>query len=446
MARAACDGADRENTVRAWANFAAIFGGSHLPGARTAMAMALALRAGAALAPAVKGAPAASAGAFFLPRELAAIPHTVGAATVERPDIGSVLPLKRIGGIPYVSLTDVARRLRLTVELVPGKPLVLLKDGPRPVVRLASGSREINCEGLRIFFGDPVVIHGGLYQVSEIDYERCLMPLLRPTLLPAPGPRPRLIALDAGHGGKDLGNVNARLNLNEKTFTLDTVRRLEKLLEERGFRVMLTRKDDRFIDVDERPMIAQKAGAELFISVHFNAVPGQQDRVAGAEVFRFTPQYQPPIMYPKPKDGSPHPGNRYDIWNAILGADIFRTVLRATGEQDRGLKHENLGVLRLAQCPAVLVEGGFLSNDTEARRIATPQFRQQLAVGIADGISAYVAETDSLRPAAGAPSGQAAQAGPRPPGAAPQQAAPPPSATPAPPARAVPSRPGAAST
>jgi N-acetylmuramoyl-L-alanine amidase len=89
-------------------------------------------------------------------------------------------------------------------------------------------------------------------------------------------------------------------------------------------------------------------------------------------------------------------GNGNDAWNSLLAYSIQRRLLTEMKLDDRGFKHDRLAVLRLVSCPAVLVEGGFLSNTAEARKIATAAYRQQLAEAMANGIVAYATQVENL--------------------------------------------------
>ena len=95
-----------------------------------------------------------------------------------------------------------------------------------------------------------------------------------------------------------------------------------------------------------------------------------------------------------------NPGNGNDPWNSLLAYSIQRRLLTEMKLDDRGFKHDRLAVLRLVSCPAVLVEGGFLSNTAEARKIATATYRQQLAEAIANGVVAYATQLEALTRAA----------------------------------------------
>lgn len=264
-------------------------------------------------------------------------------------------------------------------------------------VELEVDQREISLNGLRVFLGEAVVLRGRSLYLSQIDADRLLGPILRPAGIPEPR-RLRTIVIDAGHGGKDSGTLNSKLKLDEKTFTLDVSRRLAALLGNGDWRVVLTRTDDRFIELGERAVQATAARADLFISIHFNAV-AQGAAVNGTETYILTPRHQRSTSSAKPSasDDEQQPGNAHDQWNAVLGYQIHRSLLDKLGTADRGLKRARFAVLRLATCPAVLVEAGYLSNDDEARKIATERYRADIAEAVANGVKAYAAALATAR-------------------------------------------------
>ncbi|MBE2214837.1 MAG: N-acetylmuramoyl-L-alanine amidase, partial [Opitutaceae bacterium] len=124
--------------------------------------------------------------------------------------------------------------------------------------------REVRLNGLRLFMGDAATPGKKTLQITEIDRDRFLLPILAPQKLPAMQPL-RLIALDPGHGGRDRGTHSDAFNLDEKDLTLDVAKRLKPMLEARGFRVFLTRTDDTYIPLPDRPKLAAGAGADLFV-------------------------------------------------------------------------------------------------------------------------------------------------------------------------------------
>jgi N-acetylmuramoyl-L-alanine amidase len=313
------------------------------------------------------------------------------------------LPVSRLAGVDYVSLPAAASALGMRCgPVLPGGGCALTDRLHR--VEIEADNREISVDGLRVFLGDPALLRGDRLHVSRIDYERCLLPMLRPDLI-GPAPRPvRVVAIDPGHGGPDRGTENPRLGLMEKTFTLDTALRLRKVLEARGYRVVLTRDSDppAKIELQIRALIANQAGADLFVSIHYNSL-APDTRTKGIEVFTFPPQSQRSSSEKGGAEAEASPVNRYDGWSVVLAHAVHREIRLTMKTDDRGKKLKHLGVLRALDCPGILVEGGFLSNDGEARRIDTPAYRQQLAEALAAGIDAYARILDSLRPAPAQP-------------------------------------------
>lgn len=301
------------------------------------------------------------------------------------------LPAKKIDRIDYVSVADVAKRLELPLTwIVRGRKLALAGAGAR--AELENDSREAEINGLRVFLGDPVRDSGGQLHVSRIDYERCLTPLLRPGWGVADRPAPKIVVLDPGHGGRDNGT-----SVNEKVFALDVAKRAQRLLLASGFRVALTRDDDVYLDLVQRAVATNAARADLFVSIHFNALENDR-RTAGVEVYTFPPARQhAAAWWGAGRKEDPHfetsdePINRFDHWNVVLAQALHRRLVRDLGAVDRGKKLMHLGVLRGLQCPGVLIECGFLTSEVEARKIGTPAYRQKIAEAIAAGVRDYAA-------------------------------------------------------
>jgi N-acetylmuramoyl-L-alanine amidase len=317
-------------------------------------------------------------------------------------------PFKHLFNTDYVDVAAIAERYGLaTAWVTSGRTMQLADARGRVRLKFEDRNRDFTLDGVRVFMGDVTVFYKGSLYVSKIDVIKTIAPLLRPgdhaNLLPPP---PRLIVLDPGHGGNDPGNQNGGLRLDEKAMTLDVAQRLKKLLEARGYRVLLTRTDDRRVELVERDFIAVRAKADLFLSIHFNALPpALAGRVSGSETYALTPQFQASTQPEKEKDMIPalYPGNRQDYANTVLGFQLQRRLLADLGTSDRGYKRARWVVLRFATCPAALIEAAFLSNDTEARRVATPEFRQRIAAAIAGGIDDYAATLAAVHPAATLP-------------------------------------------
>lgn len=308
--------------------------------------------------------------------------------------------LVEIRGISYLSTAAFAKRHGLkSAWMKAGRRIALVGANDR--VELEVDAREARVNGLRIFLGEPARLYRRSLYLSRIDAERLIGPMVQPTSVKAdPGPV-RVVALDPGHGGRDSGKVNQKLKVFEKTLTLDVANRTKRLLEAAGFKVVLTRTDDRYIELDDRPARAARAGADLFVSIHFNAVEKRAEQVTGVEVFSLTPRYQYSTddynREATTQAREVNPGNRSDPWNAVLAYRLHKQLLGELKVPDRGHKRARFKVLRLASCPAVLVEAGYLSNDSEARKAATPAYRQKVADALAEGIIAYAADVRRAR-------------------------------------------------
>jgi N-acetylmuramoyl-L-alanine amidase len=331
------------------------------------------------------------------------------------------IPATKIGGIEYLRLDDCAAEIGMRVEHV-GAVTVLLKDGVMPVARLVDHSREIDLKGLRIFLGDPVLARGGTFYVSRIDYEARLVPRLRPSHCVAPPGVPHVVAIDPGHGGEDDGTGNRALHTTEKANTLDVSLRLKRLLEAAGYAVVMTRDTDVDLPKALRSEIANRAHADIFVSVHFNSL-FPNTKTTGAEVMCFPPRTQRSTdsWSPGKKDDAESqasPVNDFDAWNAVLAGDLHRRIVDEIRGGDRGEKFEHLGVLRGLKCPGVLVEPAMISSDKEGALLQSAPYRDQIAQAVFDGIQDYSAEIRSLHPAAvAAPLPAAPQPAPGPAGA-----------------------------
>ncbi len=314
-------------------------------------------------------------------RPSAAVPAARGAAG------GLSLPTRKLAGIDYVNTADVALRLGLKLTTSDrGRKATLA--GPTARAELENDSRDIVVNGLRVFLGDPVLDAGGQLYVSRIDFERCLTPLLKPGFGALGLQKPKIVVLDPGHGGRDNGT-----SIKEKEFALDVAKRAKKILEASGLKVVLTREKDVYVDLLQRPAVANAAGADLFVSIHFNAVP-RDTKTSGVEIYTFPPQSQRSTKSWSPGENNDAEsdaaaGNRYDHWNVVLAQAIHRRFVTDLKTFDRGKKLYHLAVLRPLKCPGVLLECGFLTSEVEAKKIATSAYREKLAEAMAAGVRDY---------------------------------------------------------
>ena len=178
-------------------------------------------------------------------------------------------------------------------------------------------------------------------------------------------PRGRvLVVIDPGHGGKDPGAIGLR-GLREVDVILPISLEVSRLLQQQGVQVMMTRNADYFVSLQGRTSMANRARADIFVSIHANAVGGGRSNVNGMETF--------------------YTGNRE------LAEVIHRSILRnVTVARDRGVKRSRFYVLRTSRMPAALVEVGFLTGSIDNARLANPAYRSQMARAIAQGILDYI--------------------------------------------------------
>ena len=174
----------------------------------------------------------------------------------------------------------------------------------------------------------------------------------------------RTIYIDPGHGGSDPGAIGVS-GTHESDVNLDTAKRLQSLLAAAGANAVLTRSGDYDVGLYDRPEMANAANADLFISLHNNWY--ESASVAGTQVYYY-------VTNPDSKS---------------LAATVHDALIAELGRPDRGVLTANFAVIRVAQMPSILVESAFLSNPEEDGLLRTPEFRQEIAQAVYDGIVAY---------------------------------------------------------
>jgi len=241
-------------------------------------------------------------------------------------------------------------------------------------------------DGLEVRLGFAPQLFGNQVFLHALDIRKVLEPLVHGVPLAA-GPN-RVIVLDPGHGGSNAGTRSALDGRNEKDYTLDWARRLAPLLEQNGWQVFLTRTSDVDVSLLERTAFAEAHHADLFLSLHFNASGGSSEP-AGVETYCVTPTGMPSSVTRGYNDDPRQvfPNNAFDLANLQYAVRLQRAMLTVSGTTDRGVRRARYqSVLCGQNRPAVLVEGGYLSNPTEAKRIADPAYRQQLAEAVAKAL------------------------------------------------------------
>lgn len=220
---------------------------------------------------------------------------------------------------------------------------------------------------------------------------REITPLPPPTpCIPPPAPLPekspvspkpvvskKVVLIDAGHGGEDFGARSTTTpRYQEKNLTLSTSKLLKTYLEQMGFAAIMTRSEDVFVALEKRAKIANQLKPEIFVSVHYNSAPSKE--AEGIEVYFFRSK----------EDQTRTKASR------LLAQDVLNKVEESTGAKSRGVKHGNFLVIRETVIPAILIEGGFLTNSSEMDRIKDPAYLKKIAWGIAKGVQVYLNRND----------------------------------------------------
>lgn len=180
-----------------------------------------------------------------------------------------------------------------------------------------------------------------------------------------------VIIIDPGHGANDRGTRSKNPFCEEKRICLQTARLVKKHLDQLGYKVVMTRSNDAFISLPRRVETAAQASGTIFVSIHYNSA--RNPIANGIEIF----------YYDSKADRSRAVSSRR------LAEAILPGVLRRTNAQSRGVKKGNYYVIRENSMPAVIIEGGFISNPQECALLKSFEYQDKIARGIADGIDRY---------------------------------------------------------
>ncbi len=295
-------------------------------------------------------------------------------------------PAPVINGQNYVSITDWAGANGMKYSWVKrGDILQAFSNGDKLVFNVNSHYAEIN--GVQVALSFPVGYDKGVPLIAQFDLDKTVRTLLHPSRYVKPE-KITTICLDPGHGGKDTGN---RVNWhNEKTYTLYLAIDVRDELQKAGFKVILTRTKDQFVDLPDRPAYANRHGADLFVSLHFNAVASGASTVDGPETYCITPVGASSTNAGGEGSGYRQtPANRQDADSLLFAYEMQKSLVNNLPVEDRGVRRARFAVLRDATMPAILIEGGYMTHPAEGKKIFTMAYRKQMAVAIAKGILAY---------------------------------------------------------
>jgi len=174
----------------------------------------------------------------------------------------------------------------------------------------------------------------------------------------------------------------------EKNLTLDVAHRVDRLLEAEGIATVMTRLGDTYVSLAERAAFANRVSDCIFISIHFNE--DNRPVSTGVETYYAAHQITPgsfmtswlPFLW-RALSESPN------LESQSLAGFIQEALVARTRALDRGTKAKQFFVIANVTSPAVLVEGGFLTNKEDSSRLTSEDYREQLAAAISDGILRY---------------------------------------------------------
>ncbi|GAA9019040.1 N-acetylmuramoyl-L-alanine amidase [Helicobacter pylori] len=327
----------------------------------------------------------------------------------------------------YVSIMEKKPLIRHQMAPKPPKHHALKhqtpKPTPKPIKKEAKKSKEVKEKTTKHAYSKPT--HSPLNERSakkeipkkEAENEsknQIFIAEKNDTWIKTKRKKHKKIVLDAGHGGKDCGAMSANL-VCEKDIVLEVVKFLHKELKKRGYSVLLTRDKDIYIDLVARTELANKKGADLFISVHANSIPKRSTSNAhGIETYFLSTarsERARKVAEQENKDDV----NLMDYFSKSLflnslntqrlivsnklAIDVQYGMLQSVRKNypdvvDGGVREGPFWVLAGALMPSILIEIGYNSHAIESKRIQSKPYQKILAKGIADGIDSFFSKND----------------------------------------------------
>ena len=295
----------------------------------------------------------------------------------------SKLPRVELYGRTYVRLQDWADANGFKVTNLDKHHAQAVSKWAR--LKFEIDSRRAEIDGVAVYLSVIVAARNGELYLSPLDLQTAIHPVLFP-VKSVPPPKIRTICLDPGHGGTDSGK-NAGGHA-EKKYTLKFAEELRDKLVDAGFKVVFTRTTDKAVELAGRPDFARRKGADLFLSLHFNSFATADAQ--GVEVYCLTPAgASSSNARGEGAESTSYPGNKLNSKNMLLAYQLQKNLTRNLGLDDRGVRRARFVVLKTAAMPAILIEGGFMTNPGELKKIINAEHRPEMASAIVDGILAY---------------------------------------------------------
>src|SRR5215469_5714189 len=195
-----------------------------------------------------------------------------------------------------------------------------------------------------------------------------------------------VVVLDPGHGGQDSGAMCG--GVMEKDLTLDVARRVDRLLDSEGIATLMTRLGDAYVSLADRAAFGNRVKDSIFISIHFNednkpVATGVETYYAAHQIASSSSLASWLPFFSRTSSSSPKPESQ------SLAGFIQEALVARTHSVDRGTQAKQFFVIAKVTSPAVLIEGGFITNKDELSKLASEDYRDQLAAAVADGVLRY---------------------------------------------------------
>ncbi len=297
--------------------------------------------------------------------------------------------IESIEGVSYVKLNDVWQFYKFTPKK--GRPGCVSYGAGNRIVSVRPSHQDFYVNNYRYILSYPVRELGGSLMISTIDMKKLVDPVLRPRFSKTMG-TVTTVVIDAGHGGHDAGAVSSYAR--EKDCNLAVARMLKSKLEKQGFKVVMTRDGDYFLTLKQRVDIANATPNSIFVSIHHNS---GRHAAEGIETFTLAPQGTT-SPFARTRRYAELCGNDQDSENIALATAVHSRAIRSTKAVDRGIQRARFSVLCTIQRPAILFEGGFVSNASEGRKISSTAYREKLADSICQGVVSYSQTVGGRRP------------------------------------------------
>jgi N-acetylmuramoyl-L-alanine amidase len=286
-----------------------------------------------------------------------------------------------------VSLSQLSHRYNFLSYTAQGKNLALRTKFD--TFTFEGDTRKVEFNNILIWLNSPVARHWGYWAIRDTDVDKTILPLINPSQA-LKSESWRLVILDPGHGGQDPGASDLHRGLEEKHITLELAQRVRTILQKYNVDARLTRGGDQTTELDQRCLFANRLKSDLFVSIHLNAAANSDS--SGIQTHILPPAGCPitESAFVGSRDRVAFPGNRHDEANMILGYYLQRSLIKYTRMEDRGIRRSRFYVIRNVDCPAALVECGFISSRNDRIKIMTSAYRDDVVRGIAEGILTYL--------------------------------------------------------